>query len=158
MLQKSEEVIKQRYVCAQSFLHVCLFVTPWTVTLQAPLPLVFSRQEYQSGLQFSPPGDLPDPEMEPMSPASLALAGRFFTTEPPQANLHISFCDPVRSQIKKKKNKGRGVQREHWPLLLHCIYQRICCPWVRMQQNSHRNIAHGSQNWSLQSSSINQRF
>ena len=39
----------------------------------------FSRQEYWSGL----PGDLPDPGVEPMSLASPALAGDFFTTEPP---------------------------------------------------------------------------
>ena len=40
----------------------------------------FSRQGYWSGLPFPPPGDLPDPGIEPASPA---LAGRFFTTEPP---------------------------------------------------------------------------
>ena len=42
-----------------------------------------SRQEYWSGLLFPTPGDLPDPGMEPVSLASPALAGRFFTTEPP---------------------------------------------------------------------------
>ena len=41
-----------------------------------------SWQEYWSGLPFSSPGDLPDPEIEPVSPASPALAGKFFTTEP----------------------------------------------------------------------------
>ena len=40
----------------------------------------FPRQEYWSGLPFPSPGDLPDPGIEPMSPA---LAGGFFTTEPP---------------------------------------------------------------------------
>jgi len=40
----------------------------------------FPRQEYCSGLPFSPPGDVPDPGIEP---TSLAWAGRFFTTEPP---------------------------------------------------------------------------
>ena len=39
----------------------------------------FSRQEYWNGLPFPPPGDLPDPGIEPMSPASPALAGGFFT-------------------------------------------------------------------------------
>jgi len=39
----------------------------------------FSRQEYRNGLPFPSPGDLPDPRIEPESPA---LAGRFFTTEP----------------------------------------------------------------------------
>ena len=43
----------------------------------------FSRQEYWSGLPFPSPGDLPHPGIKPASPASLALAGGFFTTEPP---------------------------------------------------------------------------
>ena len=42
-----------------------------------------SRQGYCSGLPFPPSGDLPDPGIEPKSPASPALAGRFFTTELP---------------------------------------------------------------------------
>ena len=42
----------------------------------------FSRQEFWSGLPFPTPGDLLDPEIEPMFPASPALAGGFFTTEP----------------------------------------------------------------------------
>ena len=41
------------------------FVTPWTVTHQAPLSLGFPRQEYWSGLPFPYPGDLPDPGIEP---------------------------------------------------------------------------------------------
>ena len=49
----------------------CLtLVTPWTVARQAPLPMGFSRQEYRSGLPCPPPGDLPDPGMEPGSPAT----------------------------------------------------------------------------------------
>ena len=45
--------------------HARLFVTPWTVALQAPLSMGFSGQEYWSGLPCSPPGDLPDPGIEP---------------------------------------------------------------------------------------------
>ena len=44
-------------------------VTPWTVAHQVPLSMEFSRQEYSSGLQFPSPGDLPDPRIEPASPA-----------------------------------------------------------------------------------------
>ena len=40
----------------------------------------FSRQEYWSGLPCPPPGDLPDPGIEPVSLKSAVLAGRFFTT------------------------------------------------------------------------------
>ena len=43
--------------------------TPWTVACQAPLSMGFSRQEYWSGLPFPSPGDLPDPGIEPGSPA-----------------------------------------------------------------------------------------
>ena len=42
---------------------------PWTVAHQAPLSMGFSRQEHWSGLQFPSPGDLPDPGIEPRSPA-----------------------------------------------------------------------------------------
>ena len=45
------------------------FMTPWTVARQALLCFGFFRQEYWSGLPFPPSGDLPDPEIEPMSPS-----------------------------------------------------------------------------------------
>ena len=64
-----------------SFLScVLLFVTLWTAAHQAPLSMGFSRQEYWSGLPCPPPGDLPNPGIEPVSLMSPALAGRFFTT------------------------------------------------------------------------------
>ena len=56
------------------------FVTLWTVALQAPLSMGFSRQECWSGLPCPSPGDLPNAGTEPGSPASPALAGVFFTT------------------------------------------------------------------------------
>ena len=56
-------------------------VTPWMVARQTPLSMEFSRQEYWSGLPFPSPGDLPNPGIKPGSPA---LAGGFFTTEPPR--------------------------------------------------------------------------
>ena len=64
------------------FSRVWLFVTPWTVSCQAPLSMAFSRQEYWSGLPCPPPGDLPDPGMGLTSLRSPALAGGFFTTSP----------------------------------------------------------------------------
>ena len=57
--------------------------TPWTVACQAALSMGFSEQEDRSGLPFLPPEELPDPGIKPESPASSALAGEFFTTEPP---------------------------------------------------------------------------
>ena len=57
------------------------FVTLWTVAHQTSLSMGFSRQEYWTRLPFPSPGDLLDLGTEPMSPA---LAGGFFTTEPPE--------------------------------------------------------------------------
>jgi len=71
--------------------HVQLFGTPWTVASQIPLSMGFSRQEYWSGLPFPPPGDLPHPEIKPTFPKSPALAGRFFTTEPPVFRNDVLF-------------------------------------------------------------------
>ena len=56
------------------------FETLWTIARQAPLSMEFARQEYWSELSFPSPGDLPIPGAEPASPA---VAGRFFNTEPP---------------------------------------------------------------------------
>ena len=72
---------KARFLCYQNVLgfrkesevkslsRVLLFATPWTVAYQAPWSMGFSRQEYWSGLLFPSPGDLPDPGIEPRSPA-----------------------------------------------------------------------------------------
>ena len=69
------------HVCVlRHFNCVQLFATPWTVALEAPLSMGFSRQEYWSGLPCPPPGDLPKPGIKPESLMSTALAGRFFTT------------------------------------------------------------------------------
>ena len=64
---------------------------PWTVACQTSLSMRFSRQEYWRGLPFPPPGNLPDPGIEPVTPA---LAGRLLTAEPPE---------------KQKKKKKKGV-------------------------------------------------
>ena len=55
--------------CVHLLSCVQLFATPWTVARQAPLSMRFSRQEYWSGLPFPSPGDVPDPGIEPRSPA-----------------------------------------------------------------------------------------
>ena len=51
--------------------HSCvrLFAIPWTIAYQVPLSMGFSRQEYWSGLLFPSPGDIPNPGIEPRSPA-----------------------------------------------------------------------------------------
>ena len=74
--QDTEGQISHTPTCVLSC--VWLFATSWTASCQAPLSMGFSRQNYWSRLPFLPPGDLPDPEMEPTSLASPALAGGFF--------------------------------------------------------------------------------
>ena len=54
--------------------------TPWTVAHQAHLFMGFSGQENWSGLPSPPPGDLPNPGIDPVSLMSPTLAGGFFTT------------------------------------------------------------------------------
>ena len=68
-------------VKVKSLSHVQLFATPWTVAHQAPLSMRFSRQEYWSRLPFPSPGDLPNPGIEPRSPALQAYA---LPSEPPR--------------------------------------------------------------------------
>ena len=50
------------------------FAATWTVVCQAPLSMGFTRQADWSGLPFSSPGDIPNPETEPVSPALLAYS------------------------------------------------------------------------------------
>ena len=72
-------------VMLSPFSRVRLFVTLWTVAHQAPLSMGVSRQEYWSGLPFPPPGDLPDPGIEPASPTlqagSLSMSHQGRATE-----------------------------------------------------------------------------
>ena len=67
----------------RSLSRVRLIAAPWAVAHQVPLSMGFSRQEYWSGLPCLPTGDLPNPEIEPVSPASLELQVGSLLSEPP---------------------------------------------------------------------------
>ena len=67
-------------VKVKSLSRVRLFTTPWTIAYQAPPSMGFSRQEYWSGLPFPSPEELPNPGIEPRSPA---LQADTLTSEPP---------------------------------------------------------------------------
>ena len=73
-----------------SLSRVRLFASPWTVANQAPLSMGFSRQEYWSELPFPSPGDLPDPGIEPWSPA---LSTDALPSEPPGKSLSLDQTD-----------------------------------------------------------------
>ena len=79
-LQADSLLLSHQKVKVKSLSRVRLFLTPWTVAYQVPPSMGFSRQECWSGLPFPPPGDLPDPGIEPGSPALRADA---LPSEPP---------------------------------------------------------------------------
>ena len=81
--KQSNRLLQPLCIHAQSFSHVLLFATPWTVACQTLLSLGFPRQEHFSGFLLSPPGDTADSVIKPMSPASPELASASFTTESP---------------------------------------------------------------------------
>ena len=87
---------------AQSLSSVWLFATLWTVAHWAPLSMGFFRQEYQSGLPFPPPGDLPDPGIKPTSPISpalradaLPLCHRYAAAAGKSLQSCPTLCDPI---------------------------------------------------------------
>ena len=82
------------------------------IARQAPLSMEFPRQEYRNGLPFPSPGDLPNPGIEPTSPASPALVGRFFTTEPPgkQPGEEANWC--LKTKIEDSAQTGKFLKGE----------------------------------------------
>ena len=80
---KKKKKKKNTYRDDYKRMHACVFtglVVSHSADHQAYLSTEFSRQEYWSGLTFPPPRDFPDPGIKPATPA---MAGRCFTTEPP---------------------------------------------------------------------------
>ena len=84
------------YVCvytspwAASLSRVWLFATPWTIAFQAPLSMEFSRQEYWSELPCPPPGDLPNPGVEPRSLALRVIL--YYLSHQGNPRIYILTC------------------------------------------------------------------
>ena len=78
-IRKEKEKLTHHF-CAHSLRCIPLFVAPWTVALQASLPMEFSKQEYWGGLPFPFPEDLSDSGIEPTTLGSPAMSGRSLTT------------------------------------------------------------------------------
>ena len=81
--------------------RVRLFGTPWMVAYQAPRSMEFSRQEYWSGLPFPFPGDLPNPGIEPRSPA---LQTDALLSEPPGKPENSNIYDKNKNTPLPPKN------------------------------------------------------
>ena len=113
-------------MCAQLLQVVSNSVTPWIIAHQAPLSMGLSRQQYRSGLPCPPPGDLPNPGIEPTALTSPVLAGEFFTTSATweatkdrtkrEAEPSNSCQPPAGEQGPGHRKQGLSVKREAgWP-------------------------------------------
>ena len=94
---------------------VWLFVTSWTIALQVPLSMGFSRQEYWSGLPFPPPGDLPDSGIRTESPESPASQGGSLLLSCPKCDSRSS-----KSELKVKFWEVRLFSRYHYFVSKSC--------------------------------------
>ena len=114
--------------------RVWLFATPWTVAYQAPPSMGFSRQECWSGLPFPSPGNLPNPGIEPGSPA---LQADTLPSEPPGFNLRKGRgkkgmgANNWMGQIENKQQCSRLIAVQ---LLSHV--RLFVTPWTAALQDS----------------------
>ena len=112
------------YLC-RNRCHVRLFATPWTVAYQALPSMGFSRQEYWSVLPFPSPGDLPNPGIEPGSPALQADA---LPSEPPgkpesQPGASINpLVDMLHSPLQSQTSKTSSFSHFKSPRLCLLLY------------------------------------
>ena len=137
-LERQTEVV---LVELQSLSCIRLFATPWTVALQAPLSVGFSRQENWSGLPFPSPGDLHNPGIKPGSPALQAvscIAGGFFMDWAPREAPKCVLRSPpypvimygCESWIIKKAECQRIDAFELW-----CWRRLLRGPWTARRSN-----------------------
>ena len=155
---------------------------PWNVACQPLLPMGFSRQESWSGLPFPPPGDLPNPGIEPASPVSPAMAGGFFNIEPPGKPRTLYRWGLISCWVAKEKYLQSPILLPYsmkkgwycsWPVItsVTCTMSqsethiqrnhhiRIVCPTLWALQRSRTVILNGGSMWHipLQVSDIQER-
>ena len=129
------------------FSCVLLFLAPWAVAHQAPPSMGFSRQEYQSELPFPTLGDLPDTGIVP---ASLALADRFFATEPPgkpsplcsllKFHHHVYLCVLGKyMHINQSKRRLHLLQKTFCFIAVFSYLEVCACMLIRV---SHEEVKH----------------
>ena len=118
----------------KSLSRVRLFVTPWTVDYQASLSMGLSRQEYWSRLPFPSPGDLPDPGLEPRSPA---LEADTLTSEPPGKHWNTKVKSQETHGVTVKF--GLGVRNETGQRLIEfCQENTLVIANTLFQQHKRR--------------------
>ena len=111
---------------------VRLFAAPWTVAHQAPPSMEFSRQEYWSGLPFPSPGDLPDPGIEPGSPAMQADAQMLYHLSPTalvaQTVKRLPTVQETRVQSLGQKDLLEKGMATHSSILAPPPFPGLRCP------------------------------
>ena len=114
------------------------FINPWTVALQAPPSMQFSRYDYWNELPFPSAGDLPDLGIKLASPA---LAGGFFTPEPQRKppdsqqtflNTKVNLSQELERTLRIPGHLSRGIlefsppaPRDHFLLLREVDWHHI---------------------------------
>jgi len=118
MKSRHKKKMTEYMLCAWALHYAQLLATPETVDCQTSLSKGLSRQEYWSGLPFPSPGDLPDPRIEPVSPVSPALAGRwlngirYFQCPNPRRNIWGNQKEKYRNTDRKIDNRKSNQQQE----------------------------------------------
>ena len=100
------------------------FASPWTIARQAPSSMGFPREEYWRELPFPPPGDLPDPGIEPESPA---LASGFFTAKQRTWKSHVNVYSSTihnRQKVEPITSKVNGSTKCDPPTVEHYSVMR----------------------------------
>ena len=104
-------VLLQEPLC---FTHEVRVLITWCVMML--LPMGFPRQAYWSGLPFPPPGTLPHPGIEPVSPV---LAGGFFVTEPPGKPVKLAQFSSVQFSCSVMSDSLQSHELQHTSPLFH---------------------------------------
>ena len=124
------------------FSHVWLLVTLWTMALQAPLLMGFSRQEYWSGLPCPPPGDLADPRIEQDSPAlqadSLPLS-HCWNTKVDASQAHYYWCVSATRTSLQTELQNIDIHT-HYIRMCVCMCVCVCMYKYRYICNLHRYV------------------
>ena len=116
------------------FSHVWLFATPWTTAHQAPLSMGFSSKITGVGCHAPPPGALPNPGIEPMSPVLLHCRQILYHWATREAQQMIR-------QVNRQTDRQSGLLPERWLLFLLCgmtidIHKERCQQLFRWEVTS----------------------
>ena len=135
-----------------------LFATPWTVAHRAPLSMGFSRQEYWSGLPFPPPGDLPDPGLNPYLLYLLHWQADSLPQLPKRQLAHDNLLNLL-SQILKVKNsmnklflilKFISLNHHQVPYIYYTLFCKILCFFSNVTEllsNAHYQLSLSNRLW-----------